>query len=148
MKTWLGCIVFAYKLNPPRLLILENKQTGNITTPSGAVEDGETLEQAASRELHEELGWIIPPTQLKITDIRQQFVYGPQKKERAGDNGINQVLILDASQLPEPQETTDTKNASWVSPEEAQEKITFDDLRDVVSEASQLVFHPGKGEFR
>lgn len=144
MKTWFGTIVLAYRTNPYRLLILENKETKNITPPSGAVEKGESYEETAARELREEIGWIIDPKEFQETSIQQEFIYGPQKKERAGDKGINKVLLLNANNLPEPQETRDAKNARWVSIENAKKEITFRDLREVVEKASELLLPPKK----
>lgn len=148
MRIWFGSIVIAYKTYPNRILILENRKSGKITTPSGAVQGGETLQEAAARELKEELGWVVSPKRFQVTQIMQEFVYGPQKKERAGDKGINQVLLLDANHLPEPQETNDAKNTTWLSLEDAKRKISFDDLRDIVEEASKLLPHQGDLERR
>lgn len=144
----MGAIVIAYKTNPYKVLILENKETGNVTTPSGAIEKGETLEEAAARELKEELGWVIDPKKFQVTPIKQEFVYGPQKKERAGDQGINQVFLLDADNLPEPQETSDTKDAKWLPIEEAVDKITFNDLKEVVRGATERLLHPGNPQLK
>ena len=140
MKTWFGVIIVTYKTNPLKVLILENKETGNITLPSGTIEEGETLEEAAVRELKEEVGWTVDPEKFQVTSIKQEFIYGLQKKERSDNQGINQVLLLAANNLPEPVETKDTKNAIWASVEEAKEKVTFKDLRDVLGKAIDLIY--------
>ncbi len=139
MKTWLGTIVIAYKTNPTRVLLIQNTKTGNITPISGAVEEGETLQQTAARELKEEVGWNVNPEQFKETPVKQEFIYGSKKAERAGDKGINQVFLLDAGSLPDPEETRDTKNPKWMGINEAKEKITFEDLKDVLEKTSELL---------
>jgi ADP-ribose pyrophosphatase YjhB (NUDIX family) len=141
MKTWLGVIVITYKTNPYRILIIENKKTGNITSISGAVNNEETLEEAAIREIKEEIDWTINQEQLQKTSIKQEFIYGPQKEERAGDKGINQVFLLNADNLPEPKETNDTKNAMWATIEKAKKKITFNDLKEIIEETSKIISH-------
>ncbi len=132
MKTWFGVIIVAFKTDPLQILILENKQTGNITLPSGALENSESTEQAAVRELQEEVGWQINSHDLQATEFKQEFIYGSQKKERSGDRGINQLLILNADNLPDPIETSETKNAKWVTLQEAEKLITFEDLKEVL----------------
>jgi 8-oxo-dGTP pyrophosphatase MutT (NUDIX family) len=139
MKTWLGVIIIPYKTNPLRILILENRKTGNISPPSGALEKGETLEEAAFRELKEEVGWLVNSEMFEVTEIKQDFIYSSNKKERAGDRGINQVLLLDSGNLPDARETGDTKNPLWLSVEEAVERASFEDLRSVIKEAGNLL---------
>lgn len=114
MKTWVGVIVIAYKTNPTRVLLIQNTETGNITPISGAVEEGETLQQTAARELKEEVGWEVKPEQLRETPVKQEFIYGSKKVERAGDKSVNQVFLLDADSLPDPEETQETKNPQWM----------------------------------
>lgn len=142
MKVWPGTIVLAYKTSPLRILLVENKATGNITTVSGAVEEGETLKEAAVRELKEEVDWDINPESLCSTPITHNFIYAPQKKERAGDRGENQVFLLNANNLAEPKETSDTKSAKWVIPKEAKEAVTFKDLGEVIEKSSELLLIP------
>ncbi len=93
-KTWYGSIVVAYRTNPVRILLIENTETGNVTTISGAVEHEETQKEAAARELQEEVKWKVPADLLKETGVTHEFIYGEKKKERAGDKGSNQVFLI------------------------------------------------------
>jgi 8-oxo-dGTP pyrophosphatase MutT (NUDIX family) len=134
-KIWYGSIVLAYRTAPLRVLLIENIETGNVTPVSGAVGDNETQRQAAARELREEINWVVKEDELLEIGVRHEFVYGPKKRERAGDKGSNQVFLLNANGYPEPNETNDTKNPIWLEPALIKEKISFEDLREVVEKS-------------
>ena len=86
-KVWQGVLVLAYKTNPLEVLLIENRNTGNITPIGGALEEkwAEEAEDAAVRETREETGWKISKDLLTPTNIYHRFQYAPTKKERAGD---------------------------------------------------------------
>jgi len=136
---WLGVIILAYKTDPLRILLIKNKQTGNITPIAGALEKGENLKDAAVRELREEVGWTVDPNQFKKTDIKHVFSYGSQKKDRAGDKGENAVLLLNADDLSEAKETKDAKSARWLTPGEALKRISFEDLKNVITKSIEYI---------
>jgi 8-oxo-dGTP pyrophosphatase MutT (NUDIX family) len=135
MKTWFGAIVLVYKTNPLRILLVKNKKSGNVGPVSGALEGNETELQAAARELKEEIGWKVNPVQLAPLNLTHDFIYGSNKPERMGDKGSNQIFTLNADILPDPLETEDIKNTEWLSPEEAIQKISFDDLKEIIKQS-------------
>ena len=47
-----GCLIF----NKGKILLLRRKDHGHLETPGGKVKEGETLKEAALRELKEEIG--------------------------------------------------------------------------------------------
>ena len=76
-------VVTAFVANEDRLLWVQRgiePQIGSWAIPGGFMEQGETLAQAAARELHEESGILLPPEQLQlymtgtITYINQVYV--------------------------------------------------------------------------
>lgn len=139
MRTWLGAIVLAYKTDPIRILLVENKQTGNITPISGAVENSEIQIEAATREVTEETGWIISPKQLEETSLIHEFIYGAKKVEREGDKGSNKVFLLNADSLSEPQETNDISSPRWLEYPDAISSTSFPDLQEIIKQAFDLL---------
>ena len=139
MRTWYGAIVVAYKTNPIRILLVENKKTGNITPISGATENNETQIETAIRELKEEVGWIISPQQLRGTSLNHEFIYGSNKAERVGDKGSNKIFLLNADNLPEPKETNDTKFPRWLDYPDVISNISFPDLQEIIKQALEVL---------
>lgn len=135
MKTWRGTIVVAYKTKPTRILLIENKGSGKITSPGGAIEDREDELIAAAREIKEEVGWDIQPSMLVKTGIKHEFTYGPNKPERAGDSASNQIFLLNADSLTEPKETNDAKNPKWFEANEGIERMSFKDVSLLIKKA-------------
>lgn len=133
-KTWFGAIVLAYKTNPLRVLLIENKETGNITPIAGGTEEGETQSQTATREFFEESGIQISTEDFIDTEIDYTFTYNEKKKDRAGDDASQRIFLLNADNLPGPKETKDAKNPVWVELKDVQEKITFKDIAELIEE--------------
>ncbi len=52
-----GGIVFKKEENKIKYLIIKNKECGHWDFPKGHVEEGETEEDTARREIQEEVGW-------------------------------------------------------------------------------------------
>jgi len=135
MKTWYGAVIIGYKINPLRILIIENPERKKLTFISGAVEGDETVRDAAVRELQEEVHWDIQNTDLEDTGIFHTFTYALDKPGRGGDQGSNSIFLLNADKLPEPMETTEAINFHWLSVADALASISFPDLRDVAAVA-------------
>lgn len=72
--------------------------------PSGHVEHGESLQEAAARELHEEVGLVVRPEDLRLVHIDQYFL---------DKDYINFVLVADRWQgtpaIGEPEKVGDLR---------------------------------------
>lgn len=139
-KIWQGIILLAYKTNPTRVLLIENTKSGNISPISGALEDGENHLQAILRESKEEVNWDLDPKNIKETSISYEFIFGSNKPERQGDKGVYRVFFYNADLINKVPETTkDTKNPMWISKSEVLSHIKFEDLKDVLKKALDLL---------
>ena len=138
-KIWYGIIVIAYKTSPLRLLLLKNTETKTTTPIAGSRKRLESKIEAAIRETFEETGWIIKKKDLIKTRLVHKFIYGPQKIERAFEQGENQVFFLNADSLNEPLPTKDAKVHKWYSPKKTLQKVDFYDLKSIIKDSIKLI---------
>lgn len=115
------------------LLIRRGKEPflGTTALPGGYVREGETLEQAARRELSEETGM-----DSKRLHLQQLKTYGDPKRDPRGRVITVAYLALGAD-LPTPYAGTDAQMAEWVPVREALERkdeLAFDHAT-ILSEA-------------
>lgn len=131
-----GALIIFYQLgqdNEQHFLVVKNTKTGNITFVGGAKDETDsTVEAAAQREIQEELG--IKPEEYYLipTQQKHEFIFGPQKPERAGCRGCYNVYLADGSSFEKNlKHTNDLKSATWMTRAEVEEALTFPDLKEV-----------------
>jgi 8-oxo-dGTP pyrophosphatase MutT (NUDIX family) len=137
-KLYLGGIAILYRKNNTQIeyLVVENAKTGNITFVAGAKEDQDKDElETIERELKEELG-LEKNIELHPTSVRHEFIFGEQKKDRAGCSGSYQVFLADVTNLTEGiYHTKELKNIKWMSKDEVLKSLTFEGLKEVFIQA-------------
>lgn len=141
-KTYLGAIILFYKKTADELLflVIKNAKTGNITFIGGAKEeDDRSLEQCAQREIEEELGLKPNEYELNPTGAKHEFVFGPNKPERAGHKGSYVIFSADASALGEIRSTDELMEVRWLSEKEASESLSFTDLKKAFQDAVKSI---------
>lgn len=142
-KVYFGAITIFYKQTAtgPRFLIAQNKGTGITSFVSGAQEDeDQSLEETARRENLEELG--LDPTSYTLTetDVKHEFVFGPQKKERAGCRGSYHVFVSDLTHSHvEISPTKELNNAQWMTQQEANDALSFPDVKEVFDKSIKAI---------
>lgn len=99
-----GKLVLVERKNPPE----------GLAMPGGILEEGETLEQTAGRELHEETG-------LTARNLEQFRTYSSPESDPRGQY-ITTVFVVEAE--GEPQAGSDAKAVRLIEPSE------IDSLRD------------------
>jgi len=110
------------------LLCLEGDETWSL--PKGTVEPGETLEQTAVREVHEETGLRVRLLR-PLRDVSYSFYWPP-----AGVNYHKTVAYFLAEPIGgEVRPESGFEEARWVSCEEALRLLRWPNDRDVVSNA-------------
>lgn len=134
-----GALVLFYHLHhgQKEYLLVQNAKSGNTTLVGGAQEKDETLEETAQREVAEELGVSPEDYRFSPTEVWHEFVFGPNKPERAGRQGRYRIFIS-SSPLPDPLPHSDeVKRAMWKTKEEALAAIQFPDLKEVFQKAAE-----------
>jgi len=142
-KIYHGAITIFYKNTNEGLLFLvaENTETGNIFFVSGAQEDeDQTLEVSAQRENIEELGLQPNQYELKQTDVKHEFVFGPKKKERSGHKGSYQVFVSDLTNADfKVSRTKELKSLKWMTEKEVLHNLTFPDVKEVFQKTLEVI---------
>lgn len=128
-------IFYRHRNGKREYLIVQNTSTGNISFVGGAQESGESLEDAARREIKEELGLRPDQYTLALTDVVNEFVFGNNKPERAGQKGYYHVFLADGGAIGDIPYTDALKDIAWKSEEDVLKSISFEDLKDVFSKA-------------
>lgn len=86
---------------------------GMLALPGGFVDVGETVEQAAQRELHEEAG-----VQLDSADLRLAGVYSQPGRDPRGWT-VSVLFRIDVDARPDAQHGDDAAAVEWVSAADA-----------------------------
>lgn len=132
-------ILYRQGTNKREFLVIENAGTGNISFVGGAQENADASEQAGiEREIEEELGVPRGRITLQPTDVRHEFVFGPNKPERAGHRGSYRVYLADVTATSdEISLTKELRSIRWLPREGVLEALSFPDLKDVFSRATE-----------
>lgn len=127
-----GAIVFSNDGELKFLIIKHRKELGNHWDwPKGHVEEGETEEETATREVFEETG-------IKISIIkgfRKQLSY-------TMSNGIRKDVIYFISQPINTKiniNTNELQDAKWAIYDEAFKILTFDNSRELLKKAHEFI---------
>lgn len=117
-----------YAQRDGKILVLKRaggEATGGWYLPGGAVDAGETVEQAAVRELREESG-LVPTGPLKIIGVSHLHVYGRDALQVAyACDCLEGDVVL----------SHEHSGARWVDPAEYRQRYFNDELLSRVEEA-------------
>jgi len=115
-----------------RFLVLRHRQGGHWAFPKGRIEPGESIEQAARRELQEETGL----HRVAVIDgFREESRYSFQR----GDAFIRKhVVYLLGKVSSEPVRLSpEHTDSAWLSPQDAASRLTFAQARQILEKASE-----------
>ncbi len=106
-----------------------------IAFPKGIIEDGETSETAASREVYEETGY-----KVRVVAPVKSWSYDFEKNGLAYRKTVDYYLMeLVDSEPPTPhREETETFENLWLNIDAARAKLTFDDAKEALDIALVL----------
>ncbi|RFC54667.1 NUDIX domain-containing protein [Brumimicrobium aurantiacum] len=133
IKIAADAVVFSYDEKGLYLLLIERKKAEkgkDWAVPGGFIEDKETPEQAAIRELKEETG-------IKTKQIRQFHTFGEVKRDPRFRVISIAHYILMKRKGTQPQGNDDAKSAQWVNLKEIPE-LAFDHNEMVKMAFNQL----------
>lgn len=128
-----GGVLFRRKNHGVEILLMRRRGLWDL--PKGGIEHGESIEDGACREVQEETGCrslrIIAPLGTTV----HQYV----------ESGVNitkktwwYAMESDEPEL-NPQIEEEIDNLEWSNPDEAHQKVAFDNLREVISRFSRLM---------
>lgn len=136
-----GSIGIMYRRNNGELEFLgvENAKTKNITFVSGAKEDNDFSEvDVLKREIHEELGLNTDKIEFYPTEFHHDFIFGEQKKERAGMHASYTIFLVDVTNIRETiTHTKELRSIQWLSKDQVIEALSFPDLVELFLKATE-----------
>lgn len=131
-----GTVTTRIENDKMEFLIIYRKKSGDFSLPKGHLEAGESLEETAIRETHEETGY-----EVKLIDFIGSFEY-KLEREKDGKNIyiIRRPYIFYAevsggsSNGQNIDENEGDMKVFWMSYEEAKEKLTYFKYKEYIEE--------------
>jgi 8-oxo-dGTP pyrophosphatase MutT (NUDIX family) len=131
-----GVVVRAVTDGNEAVLVCDGRHWG---LPKGNLEDGETPEVAALREVSEETG-IVRETLSVIAELApSDYVYRRRDTGRLVFKRVHQYLMTAPPGTELHRQESEIADAAWPSFEDAQRRASFDDTRRALREAEQLL---------
>ncbi|MHB9144362.1 MAG: NUDIX hydrolase [Symbiobacteriia bacterium] len=126
-----GGIVF--KTARPTQLLLILDRYGHWTLPKGHVEPGETVEEAALREIREETG-----IQGKIIGKVGEASYTYQDYRGTVDKMVHYYLVEAVEGSPKPQ-LSEVREAKWFSIDDGIARFGYDNTLSIINKAIAMM---------
>lgn len=131
-----GGVLYRYKNSLAEILLI--KRNGFWDLPKGKVENGESIEEAAIREVQEETGVNNISIRSYLCETYHEYV---QKGKLYGKTTY--WYLMDAGRFngePEPQKEEGITDTEWTHLKKAFTLAHFDNLKSVISEASKNLY--------
>jgi bis(5'-nucleosidyl)-tetraphosphatase len=126
-----GAVVFYQnQKNGDRRYLVLNYPAGHWDFPKGAVEKGETEEQAAIREIREETGINISSF---VPGFKRKIEYHYRRANGLSHKQV--VFFLAKSETQQVLISHEHSDFAWLTWQQAQSKLTFDNARNVLRDA-------------
>jgi bis(5'-nucleosidyl)-tetraphosphatase len=127
-----GGVIFRQKNKKIEFLVIRNKGGGHWDFPKGHVEEGETEEETAKREIMEEVG------------LEVQFIPGFKESIHYVDviNNFDKIVVffLCEAKTSEVKYIFDEVSShEWLQYDDAARKLTFDNARNILKKASSFL---------
>lgn len=115
-----------------------------LALPKGAVDEGETAEQSALREIHEETG-VVGGTIAKLKDIKYYYIRSWGDHQRVFKIVSFYLVAYKSGRLGNisPEMRKEVKRALWIPLEDAAKELSYPGEREVAKLAAEWVAaHP------
>ena len=124
-----------------RFLVLKHRRGGHWAFPKGRIEPGESIEQAARRELEEETG-------LDRVDILDGFSEVSRYSFRRGTVSVRKQVTYLLGRVSDHvvRLSSEHTDSAWLSEEDAASRLTFSQARQILRKASENAAPRGSGE--
>jgi len=135
LKTKMIALVAAggvlYRLVEDSYEVLLIRRNGYWDIPKGKLEDGETVEECARREVSEEIGIPLPQIVASLDATWHSYVLDGETMAKT----THWFLMTTTAQLFTPQVEEQIELVEWVPLEQAVKRVGFDNLRMVLGRA-------------
>lgn len=113
-----------------KVLVIHSVLRGSTDFPKGTIEEGETIHDAATREVQEETGYRVSITK-DLGSITYDFDGRDGNRYRKTVSYFQMELADDGEPVKNLQESEDFEN-EWLTPEEALHQLSYDDTRTLL----------------
>lgn len=131
-------VVYRDKEGKREFLILEGN-TGRFALIGGAKDEGDRdLKDTLKRELLEEVGFELKEEKIIDTGITRKFTYTAHN-DRMGETATDLNFIIKLDPNASLRKTKEIRDYHWMTFEEACDKISFDDLKNIFIRIQELL---------
>ena len=121
-----------------KFLVIKAIPYGETVLPKGTIEEGETPEQTAVREVLEETGYKTSIT-AKLGEISYEFDEDDGKRyHKTVYYYLMDLIDKDAEPIPDRQEGEDFENI-WLTADEGMLQLTHDNSKDMLQKALEIL---------
>ncbi len=128
-----GGVVVRKKEDDWEVLLVRKKDSGRWTLPKGHLDEGESLEEASTREVGEETGW-----EAEIGPSVGEISYSYQKNGVLCRENVSFFLMF-PQKTKERLDVEEISEVSWFTFGEAREKIVFPNERKILIEGRRVL---------
>ena len=129
-----GAVVFYDTTGKERQFLTLHYPAGHWDFPKGGVEDGESEEQAAIREIREETGIIIDHF---ISDFKRKIEYHYRRADGFSHKEV--VFFLAKANSMKVQISFEHSGFEWLTFERALRRLSFDNAKKILREANAFL---------
>ncbi len=133
-ETSAGAVIFHEDVTNSRMFLVLHYPAGHWDFPKGALERGETEQQAAKREIFEETGLKID---VFYPEFRRQIDY--QYRRQDGMSHKRVIFFLAKSDTQKVRISFEHSGFDWLKFDQAMQRLTFENARGVLKEANDLL---------
>jgi bis(5'-nucleosidyl)-tetraphosphatase len=136
-----GAVIYFEKANGERRYLALHYPAGHWDFPKGGVEDGESEEQAARREIREETGLTIESF---VSNFKKKIDYHYRRADGLSHKQV--IFFLARATSDRIQISYEHSGYEWLTFDQAIRRLSFDNARNILREANEFLSKEAKSE--